>query len=300
MQTDQNDVTKGLGHSFNHSEKFSMDPKKLVYLACMMLCSCDIVVHNDAERTFTDQENFWMRTSRQEVEVEFVHDSLEFVKYIGKFNEEPVNNFVVVEDSFVNNGSIPYLVVRGHSSITAMGHYELNKVEVHYKNLRRMIFPHYLPISLGVDIGSIVYTNEPITNDTIDLFFDMYQDSLVEVNANVLNMGGMLISNMHVGGWAQKAEGSFEVADYHGRGLHFNFGNLQTDSIDLVFFTNQLPFPYCRVDLYANDHIDFHAGNIIGNAANYPGSLFEVYYKGNPTIVNHDSLDTRVVFIDNN
>lgn len=250
---------------------------------------------NEAVRTYNNFENFLLYNSN--VDVEFVHDSTEFVKFIGNFNSDPTTNFMVVEnDQAYLIPNAPMLGIKGYNYPNVV---ELEKIEIHYISLRRIIYYYTPPTSAPNYFSNYnLYSREPIIEDSIDIFLLPKQDSVLDVNTSFLKITGGT-NQTKIAGTANKLLTNFQVITAYSP-VHFNYGELITDSCFLNITNPGSEATYARADVYSNSYLDISVQSVIGSPTDCPTCLFEIYYKGYPTIHNIDSLDSRIVVIDNN
>jgi hypothetical protein len=246
---------------------------------------------NEVVRTYSSFENFLLRTDN--VDVEFVKDSIEYVKFYGNFNDNETNYLELIpNDQSIYHPNL--LGVRAYVFSPAT----VTKVEIHYQSLRTIRFYYTPPINLAVTAHYNLYSREPILADSIDLWLRDKQDSTIDVNTTFLRISGGLIQSK-VSGHANKLMADFQVYE-NGSNSRYNFGELMTDSCFLHMYSYTTHNLYSRTDVYANDYLEIDVQEVIGSPADCPACVFEVYYKGHPTIVNPCSSDPRIVVIDNN
>lgn len=270
---------------------------RIIYLFCIAgLFACNPPLPpNEAVRNYSNFENFLLYNNS--VDVEFVHDSTEYIKFIGNFNSDPMTNFMLIENDpayFIPNA--PMLGIKGYNY---PGHVELKKIEIHYINLRRIVYYTTPPINLANQYPHYnFYSREPIVADSIDIFLLPLQDSVLDVNTSVLSITGGIIQSK-IAGQANKLLTNFQAIG-PSEPIRYNYGELITDSCFLHITNPFAAATYARADVYANDYLDISVQDVIGLPSDCPTCLFEIYYKGFPTIHNVDSLDSRIVVIDNN
>jgi hypothetical protein len=269
-----------------------LNPRIIFFAVGLLLFSCT-PPPNEAIRTFHSFENFLLYTGN--IDVEFVKDSTEYVKYYGNFYDNQTTYLELVpNDQSIGYLNYPMLGVKPYANPPA----EVTKVEIHYTNLRTIGYHYNPPVSLGANLHYNLYSREPIIADSIDLWLRDNQDSTIDVNTNYLKISGGL-KQSKVSGHASKMVADFQVWG-SGSSCNYNYGELITDSSFLNLYGVLGGNLYTRVDVYANNYLNLDVQSTIGLPADCPSCLFEIYYKGYPTIHNIDSLDSRIVLIDNN
>jgi len=229
-----------------------------------------------------------------DMDVEFVKDSVEYVKFIGNFNTGQTNQLEVIPNDqsthFPNClmlGIIPYCEAPAN----------INKVEIHYQNFRRFLFDGP-PANLAVIPHYNLYSRETILADSIDIWMKcIQQDSTLDVNAQYLKVSGNL-TKTKLSGHTDKL--ITDIQSWGNGPSYYNFGDLTTDSCFLTINGTGVAGTYHRADVYCNNYLEINVQSAIGSTSLCPLCIFEIYYKGYPTIANSDSLDSRIVIIDNN
>ncbi len=54
------------------------------------------------------------------------------------------------------------------------------------------------------------------------------------------------------------------------------------------------------MEVNASTYMEIETNYLLPPQSDCPDCKFEIYYKGHPAILNHDSLDPRVIIIDDN
>jgi hypothetical protein len=258
------------------------------------LCSCT-PPPIEVTRSFNNIENFHFNTGN--THIEFVKDNSEFVLFVGYAASDPTNIFVIEEKwDAVGMDTITYLDIKG--SNYPSNNIVLDKIEVHYQHLHRLDFATYQPpTSLGVYLDRMISTREPIVEDSLEIILRDKHRSFMEVDVDYLHLSGS-VAEIKLMGTVQHLKADFNIG-YHSNNLqNIDFGELVADSCFLdPYYWNGGYLSYVRIDVNANNYLEVDLSSIVGSCTT---CSCEVYYKGHPTIVNHNSGDPRIGIMDNN
>lgn len=227
--------------------------------------------------------------------VEFVKDTVEYIKFIGNYITD-ASSWQMIDT--INYGSYTYIYGGDNPN-----HFQLDKIEVHYKKIREIYcdYPAILPAQTSIapiKIDYSYYTREAIQEDSLKIQLYSAQDSIIEVSTDYLELS-LMLDKFKIKGNSNKLVvnllGGINSASFN-EAYDLNLKELVVDSafIKSTFFT-----PYwsktTNIYVHANDYLFLHLINDSDPVVNYT-----IYYTGNPTIINVDSLDSRVQVIDNN
>jgi hypothetical protein len=275
-----------------------MNPKLLIFTSVLLIIGCAPPA-NETDIPFTNHEN--LRVAIYETEIEFVKDNSEYIKVIGNYTDP--NQVIRITEETIS--SYPYLIIKGGSLIPNV----LHKLEIHYTHLRRFSDLIYAPpTSLAPPSSNTIYTREAIATDSIDLELYYIQDSVIEVNTTCLKLNGADLRRSKIKGSANYFSASIDLLQRSSsNSTVFYYDELVTDTTKLFVYANiiggEVNFQtkmYVQANAFLDVNVGSVAGGMGGNSYNCPDCLCEIYYKGHPTILNHDSLNSKVVLIDNN